>query len=181
MLERIGHTRLFFDLYFAHGKRCIEVAEGPRLNLYKCLCGCVPRKDKVWYEIAKKQNSQAIYDHLFSQKHIANCKPDCGDSEQGLQNYIDRTRKMAPRTDRWHRDGNRESRSKNKRPRNTGRRPTKMSQPPEKDPTVIALFQNSSSIAQHCLNSSSPLGPVMSQGIQAQLTQQVMQRPTRTH
>lgn len=181
MLQRIGHTQLFFDIYLAHGIRSIEVADGPRLTAYKCLCGCIPRKDQVWYPISPKQNSQAVYDHVFSQKHIANCKPDCCNTEDDLRKYIARTRKIAPRTDRWGRDGNKESRSRNTKPRNTARKAAKQSQPPEKDSTVIALFQNTESIANYCLNSQGPPGLVNSQGLQAGLTQQVMKRSTRTH
>jgi hypothetical protein len=180
MLERIGHTRLFFEIYFAHGKRTIQVADGPKLSAYKCTCGCVHPQGNEWYPIAPKQNSQSIYDHLCTRKHVGNCQPDGVESVIGLNDYVAHIKKVVPRSDRWDRDKNKESRSKSCKPRRISgsRKKTKLAQD---DPTVVALFADEHSIASHCLNSLSPLGPVMSQGQQAQLTQQLQQKPTRTH
>jgi hypothetical protein len=177
--ERIGNTRLFCEIYFAHGKRTIQVSDGPKLTAYKCLCGCVHPKGEEWYTIKSKQSSQAIYDHLCSQKHVGNCQVDLSDSRATLKGYMAYMRKLVPRLGRWGRDGNKESRSKVRAyPRSTGRKVPKLA---ANDPTVVALFQDKSSIVTHCLNSLGPLGQVMSQGQQAELTSQLEAKKTRTH
>jgi hypothetical protein len=177
--DRIGHTRLFFDIYFAHGRRTIHVADGPKLSAYKCTCGCVHPHGLEWWPIPVKQKSQAIYDHLFTKNHITHCKPDDVDPGPALQAYIQYTKTIAPRSNRWATDGNRNKRDKSRHcPRSRSKKASKI---PEDDPAVVNLFQDPDSIASHLLNSLGPLGREMSQGPQAQLTQQLEPKKTRTH
>jgi hypothetical protein len=180
ILARIGHTRLFFDIYFAQGSRTIQVADGPKLTAYKCNCGCVHPQGNEWWPIPAKSNSQAIYDHLFSKTHITHCKPDGLDPGPALDAYVAYSKTIAPRSNRWETNGNKESRDKTRRaPRAKFRKSAKVA---KDDPAVVNLFQDPNSIASHALNALGPLGLVMSQGQQAQqLTQQLQQQTTRTH
>jgi hypothetical protein len=113
MLRRLGPTRYFFDIYLAHGKRSIEVAEGDKLTCYSCTCGCVhPQGAKQW-PIPHKQKQQAIYDHIFRKKHVVNCRVSGTETPEGLEHYMDCLLSLNPRAGRWTTDGNRETRSKN--------------------------------------------------------------------
>jgi hypothetical protein len=179
MWERIGDSRYFSEIYFAHGKRSVEIAEGAKFTTYTCTCGCL-KGSKPSYSISSKQNAQAIFDHIFRQRHVLNCcvKGVALNLEE-LEDYMAAAKLVNPRCGRWQKDGNKESRSSKSKKRSRSRVPKAEQTGP--DPTSVALFANPTGIASHCLNYCGPAGTNSSQQLQGQLKKQANRHASRTH
>jgi hypothetical protein len=182
MFDRLGKTKFFFEIYFSHNARTIQVNDGDKLSSFKCNAGCVHPQRADVYPIPNKQQSQAIFDHIFRRKHVISCSPQGASTKHGLDAYVETMIAANPRSDRWEADGNKNKRNKARTtPRSKSKKPKPDAEDNEEDPTATALFGNETSIAAHTLNFCGVPGSGRSQATKAQITKQAQKKPTRSH